>query len=149
MDFALKRLSSGAFDLDLDENDVKTEEGLDTAVLMSFFSNSRVDEQEGYWGDFLSDIVDDRLGSTLWSVLRKKNVQDTRLEAASSMESALNWMVDDSVANSVEVEILNTTVNRVNFEIRITNFRDDRLTAFSFLWDVHRTQLLGESNGQA
>lgn len=142
MDFKLKRLANGSFDLSLGDSDVEIEEGLDTAVQMSLFSNGRVDNQEGYWGDFLADIVDDKLGSTLWSVIKKKNIQATRLEAVASMEAALGWLIDDSIARNVQVEISNTMVNQVEFTVKIENFRDERPTAFSFLWDVHSTRIL-------
>lgn len=147
MDLAITPLSNEGFDLALDQDDVRAEGGLNTAVLMSIFSNLRIDEEGGYWADYLADITGDRLGSNLWRLSRGRNDQDNRLAMVSAIEDALAWLVEDSVAESVEVELSQINTDRVTFGIKINNFTDDRDTAFNLLWDVHRSRITdGQTN---
>ena len=69
MDFALKNLPDGYFDLDLDNDDFLTEGGLNTAVQLSLFGQRSVNNRGGYWADFLAENLTDQFGSRLWSVL--------------------------------------------------------------------------------
>lgn len=94
----------------------------------------------------MSEFTGDALGSTLWMLATGKNDQNTRTAIVTAIEDSLAWLVEDSVAESVEVEIDELLTNRVNFLVNINDFSDDRNTAFNFLWDVHRSRI---GNGQA
>ena len=138
MDFALARLDSGQFDFEIEEGDIKSEAGMNTSVLMSLFSNLEVSGEGGYWGDFLSEITDDRLGSRIWQLARRGNTTNNRRELTGAIEEALGWMIEDSVVGRVSASIGQLTTSSVELIINIYNFADERLTAFNFLWDVHR-----------
>lgn len=90
------------------------ESGLDleTAVLISLFTERRREESDilnadglykgGYWGDVV-DTQDRALGSRLWTLRDKKATQNTVNLAKAYSEEALQWLLDDGVAGSIEV----------------------------------------------
>lgn len=83
--------------------------GLETAVLISLFSDrlaeadDGVTDRRGWWGDLLAEIPGDRIGSRLWLLAREKQLTSVLNRAADYGREALQWLVDDGVARSVEV----------------------------------------------
>ena len=62
-------------DIDFLNGDLIREDGLETAVLISIFTNKRAldsdnlinpGEKRGWWGDLVSDIEGDKIGSKFW-----------------------------------------------------------------------------------
>ena len=141
MDFALERLDDGHFDIALDANDVKKELGLNSGVFLSIFSQGRAEGRGGYWGDFLAEINQDQLGSIVWSFLNKPNTVANRQEIVAAIEASLSWMLEDSVASNVSVELTNVLKGSVEFTIEIERLEDEAVSAFTFLWDVHKSRL--------
>ena len=90
------------------------DEGLKTAVLHSLFSDARVsaDEAElvgsedprGWWGVTLGPVDDDSYGSRLWLLSREKQTDAVLKRALAYVEEALAWMIEDGLAESMEVE---------------------------------------------
>ena len=101
---------AGRADLSLDGADLATDDGLATAVLVSLFTDARVDADElpegytsrrGWWGDTLADDGD-QIGSKLWLLHRRKQEPGLPAEAAGYAREALQWALDDGVAIEVE-----------------------------------------------
>lgn len=90
----------------LDEDD-----GLDTAVILSLFTDRRADaddalpgdgtDRRGWWGDVYPEVTGDMIGSRLWLLSREKQLQAALQRAKEYAEEALQWMVTDGVAKSV------------------------------------------------
>ena len=86
---------------------------LETAVLLSLFSDRRAepdeappdgsDDRRGWWADAYPAAVGDRLGSRLWLLSRSKGTAAVLALARSYAEEALAWLVEDGVAERVEV----------------------------------------------
>lgn len=84
---------------------------LRTAILVSLFTDRRAEaddelpeddgDRRGWIGDALSD--NDRIGSRLWLLKRRKQTEQTRIEAEEYCREALAWLVEDGIASSVEV----------------------------------------------
>lgn len=99
-------------DLVLGDAGLQTDAGLNTAVLISLFTDARAtpDDQppggpgdlRGYWGDAWPVVAGDTVGSKLWLLERSKNTQQVLVDAIRYTETALQWMVDDGVATSVK-----------------------------------------------
>ncbi len=97
-------------DLVLEEGDLAGEAGLLTAVLISLFSDARALDKDpfppeessrrGWW----ADEQPDRIGSLLWLLRREKVTRSTVERARQYARSALRWLVDDGIADHVEVE---------------------------------------------
>jgi phage gp46-like protein len=144
-DIALK-WSNGVIDLVLEDDDVLTDEGLRTAVLLSLFVDRRAedddplpgsdDDRRGWWADEFSDVEGDRIGSRLWLLDRAKRTADVVPRTEELAREALAWMIEDRVAASVDVAVevdgdiryLNVTIERPSGDR--ANFR------FAAAWDA-------------
>lgn len=103
-------------DLSFDEDvqDLETSTGLQTAVIISLFTDRRAKQDDvlpdptsfdrrGWWGDLTSSFENDQIGSRLWLLERAKTTSDIPQKAKKYAEEALQWLVDDGVAAKIEV----------------------------------------------
>lgn len=91
-----------------------TDDGLETAVLISLFSDRLAGQDDalpdnsshrrGWWGDSFADIDGDLIGSRLWLLSREKQLAATLQRAREYAREALRWLVDDGIARSVDVD---------------------------------------------
>ena len=73
-------LENGSFDLVIENGDFKNEEGFDTAIWVSLFTDARASESQvlipenrrGWLGNLVSDVEERQLGSFLWLVEQRK-----------------------------------------------------------------------------
>lgn len=84
--------------------------GLHTAVVLSLFTDRLAEvgeaeptERRGWWGDAYADEPGDRMGSRLWLLAREKQTPAVLARAELYAREALQWLVDDGIANSVTV----------------------------------------------
>jgi len=101
------------FDIAIDAPDLKSDDGLRTAVIISLFSDMRAedddelpdgtDNKRGFWADGWPDIEGDKTGSRLWLLSRSKETTDVLVRAEEYAIEALQWLIDDGVAVSVDV----------------------------------------------
>ncbi|MEQ9073339.1 MAG: phage GP46 family protein [Sandaracinaceae bacterium] len=93
-----------------DDGGIEEGHELETAVLISLFTDRRVSETEvpagtsraGWWGDAYADEEGDEIGSRLWLLRRGLDVPDAPVRAAEYAREALRWLVDDGLATEVE-----------------------------------------------
>jgi phage gp46-like protein len=109
-------LMAGDFYFDSAVQDLELDDGLETAVLVSLFTDRRakVDDtlpdlnnldRRGWWGDLGSPEVEgDQIGSRLWLLGREKTQESVLVRARKYAEEALRWMTEDGVAKSIKVE---------------------------------------------
>lgn len=94
--------------------DLAHDQDLETAVLLSLFSDRRADPDDqlpgapgdvrGWWGDTpAEDSPPDPLGSKLWLLAREKQTNEVRLRAEDYAREALAWMIEDGAADEVVV----------------------------------------------
>lgn len=104
-----------AADLVLAAGDLETDDGLETALIVSLFTDRRAADgdalpspsadRRGWWGDHAQPPVDgDRVGSRLWLLAREKQLPVVLDRAVAYAREALQWLIDDRVATRVEVE---------------------------------------------
>lgn len=109
-------LMEGDFDFDPVVQDIDYDEGLETAVIISLFTDRRAKADDilpdpsnpdlrGWWGDLASPlIIGDQIGSRLWLLAREKTLQSVLERAKQYAREALQWMIDDNVAIKIEVD---------------------------------------------
>ena len=88
--------------------DIIRDPGLETAALISIFTDGRADADDplpdpndtrrGWWGDVLSDIP---IGSKLWLSDRSKILPAELSRQAQYIEDSLAWMKSDGLASKV------------------------------------------------
>lgn len=99
-------------DLRLFGGDLETSSTLETAVLLSLFSDARAEASDelpagetwrrGWALETVGDAASgSRFGSKLWLGARRKKTEETRLWVLETAQAALAWMTEDGVAKSV------------------------------------------------
>jgi len=102
------------FDWNLVSGSLESDDGLQTAIVISLFTDRRADpsdlpasasgeDRRGWWGDSFADVEGDRIGSRLWLLARAKKTQSTLLRARDYTKEALQWLIEDGVAREVNV----------------------------------------------
>ncbi|QBR31895.1 MULTISPECIES: phage GP46 family protein [Pseudomonas] len=94
--------------------DLERDDGLETAVIISLFTDRRAsaeqippeypqDDLRGYWGDITNASASDQTGSLLWLLAREKQLPQTLSRAEQYCREALTWMIDDLVSTRIDV----------------------------------------------
>ena len=106
-------MDAGA-DLALDAFDLAVDDSLDTAVILSLFTDARAldddvlpigqTDRRGWWADAYPAADGDRFGSRLWLLRAAKQLQQSLNLARGYAEEALAWLIEDGTASKVEVE---------------------------------------------
>lgn len=137
-------------DIEYNNGDLTRELGLETAVLMSLFTDRRAsvddelpdsnsDDRKGWWGDQVVVEEGDQIGSKLWLLSRGKTDQDTMIKAEGYAKEALQWLLDDEVSakNEVTVERLNRPDGSATLALGVEIYqKDGNVIAMKFddLW---------------
>lgn len=100
-------------DLAVEGNDLATAEGLEGAVLLSLFLDRRAppgaelpdagSDRRGWWADAVPVSEGDLVGSRLWLLSREKQTEAVRTRAEEYTREALRWLIDDLVAERIDV----------------------------------------------
>lgn len=108
-------LMGGDFFFDTDTQDLESDEGIETAVVISLFTDRRAEEdnilpdpnnpdRRGWWGDLASPEVEgDQIGSRLWLLGREKTEEGVLVKVKKYAEEALQWMIEDDVVVKVDI----------------------------------------------
>jgi phage gp46-like protein len=144
-DVAIRLNSDGEFDIAVSGGDLVSDDGLETAVAISLFSNARVSDSElpqgvtskaGWFGDLLPDDAgsrSDQIGSKLWTLDREKRIPETLRKFEDYSKEALAWMISDGVAETVETSASFTDNGQVKIDIQTSHgTKRNKYTAF---WD--------------
>lgn len=133
-------------DLALDGPDLATDAGLETAVILSLFTDRRAEaddklpaegdgDRRGWWGDALPLIEGHRIGSRLWLLGREKIATETLRRAEEYGREALAWMLETGVASRIEA-LAEAHGDRLALRLTIHRPRGDALTwRFDNLWE--------------
>lgn len=110
-------LMEGDFIFDEVTQDLEYDEGLETAVIISLFTDRRANFDDilpnssnrdfrGWWGDLASPLIEgDQIGSRLWLLEREKTLKTVLVRAKQYAEEALQWMIEDRIATKIEVDV--------------------------------------------
>jgi len=128
---------------------LETDESLQTRVLISLLTWTSADPDDpvpdstdlkGWWGDSYTDVKGRKLGSKLWIVQTMPATQETLQLARKYAEEALQWMIDDGLADSITVDELEIQERAGGVKVlagRIGIQRPGNLAlAFVRIWDV-------------
>lgn len=117
-------------DYALDGLGLAEDDGLETAVILSLFTDRRANaddiipdgsnDRRGWWADQFADINNDQFGSRLWLLSREKQLTAVMIRAKQYADEALQWLVDDGVAESVEVVASNPRMGILGLAVAIT-----------------------------
>ena len=143
---------SGSADFDLVNGDLATDPGLQTALIISLFSDrlaaagdvlpDNSSDRRGFWGDLPVDpaaqaagpSAADLTGSRLWLLDRALQTQETLRLAESYAEEALAWMVSDGVVGRVTALASFTGAGRM--QLLVTLFQAGARSEYAFAFGL-------------
>ncbi len=133
------------FDLGIVKNDLETDDGLETAVIISLFCDRRITDKElppgetdkrGWWGDAVDPENQDLIGSKLWLLFREKQTQESLDRAKEYCEEALQWLLDDGIASAVDVETSYPEAGRIVIAAVITKPEGNEVKyKYNLIWE--------------
>ena len=139
--------TNNATDISVSGGDLLGNDDLASSVIMSLFTFRRAndddsipdgtDDRRGWYGDDLADVEGDQIGSRLWLLERAKITSDTVLRVEEYAAEALQWIIDDKVATSVDVAATRNGIDRIDLVVVINRF--DGTTEnlrFDDIWSV-------------
>ncbi|AJP73172.1 phage GP46 family protein [Sphingomonas hengshuiensis] len=143
---------TGLFDFAIEGGGLATDDGLRTAILISLLTDARARDDDdlpdpngdhrGWWGDCANADSNDRIGSRLWLLERAKLTDATVLKARDIAREALAWLVEDGIAQAVDIEVtrIAPTASRptgaLGIRISITRTTGATAARFDFVWDA-------------
>jgi phage gp46-like protein len=141
--------TAGSADVSVALNDIERDAGLRTAVLISLFLDRRAEDgdtlpdgtdRRGWWADQFAEVPGDKLGSRLWLLARAKPTEWIQLAAGYAQE-ALQWMVDDDVAERIDAAATVTGARR-DLVVSIYRPQQQEPTRFRFegAWQVENSR---------
>lgn len=140
----------GDFNTTENVGDIDTDEGLDTAILISLFTDRRINEDDpildsnndnkrGWWGDIVSNVEDDQIGSRLWLLDRSKTVDEVLVQCKEYVLESLQWLIDDGIAKNINIIVeryKEITDNRLYFLVEITKNDGELISKkYEYLWN--------------
>lgn len=119
-------------DASLDQYDLRSENGLRTAVMLSLFADRRAgsddivddDDKRGWWADMFAARP---IGSRLWLLDREKDLPEVVNKAHDYAREALEWLVEDGIAKTVEVDVTSESAEHLEIHVRIKRPNNDLL----------------------
>jgi phage gp46-like protein len=139
----------GTFDFEIENGDLRLDEGLETLCSVSVFSDRRATDEEvplddpkkqGWWGDLYSDIDQDKIGSKLWLLLRSKRTLETLRKAEDYVRESLQWLIEDGIASAITATASfegAVTEGRWKIFITVTKPRGNE-SRFIVLWEKQK-----------
>lgn len=134
------------FDLGIKNWDLENDDGLETAILVSLFSDARCEldelpegesDRKGFWADAIVPSEEKNTGSKLWLLDRGKLTDETLEQALDYCNQALRWLVDDGVASRVEVDVQRVPRRNDAIVISVDVYRPDASDLsfkFDYVW---------------
>lgn len=137
---------------DGDINDVVSDPGLETAILISLFSDRRAgneeiipdmsgDDRRGWWGDTLTEVP---VGSKLWLLSREKTSGTLNALIEEYTVDALKWMITDGIAKSIKCAATRIGTHHYRIETKLErSTRNDITFTYFYNW---LSQTIGGTN---
>lgn len=108
---------NGAGDIEIEGDDLKTDDSLTNMIIHSLFTDRAVTEPEldkdqrnrGWWGDSFSSMP---WGSRLWLLEREKSQEEVCSRAEDYSYEALNWLIDAELIQSTHVTATRESIQR-------------------------------------
>lgn len=141
------KTEDGFFDLQIDsDGDLEHSESIDTAILMSLFTDvralpSEIEEaslRRGWFGNFTNDDVTYQIGSKFWLRDQSRVTDETVNYLVDEAKKSLNWMLEDNIISNLEVTGFKIPLEN-KIQLNINFIIDNNLVQKVFiLWENSR-----------
>lgn len=134
IDIKLKHNSNiSGYDISFEGDDAEKENGLESAIIISLFTDQRVDGERGFWGDSLAG---ESWGSKLWTLSREKLSEQTRIRFEDYVKESLQWLIKEKIAKGLSVKSEIISPESIYLELSILKPNDSALGfKFNILWN--------------
>jgi len=142
-------------DIDVTDFDLETDEGLESALIISLFTDRLVSTDQtlpigetsrrGWWGDTFADVPNDLIGSRLWLLNREKIMSDVLARAKEYVIEATQWLIDDKVSPRVDVIVESNAQRYGELDIEVDVFRPTGAQVnfkFNYNWQAQAAKVL-------
>ena len=151
MDILMTQDRRGLFDISVRKGDLVGDDSLGTEVMVSLFSDVRAEQDElppeykdlrGWWADALLALQGDEqgLGSKLWLLRRQKQLESVLVRAEAYARSALQWLMDEGLADAVNVSAENPVQGTLVLTVSITRASPSVVQRVTEVWKVDITE---------
>lgn len=141
---------SGENDAVIVDDDIGTDRGLRTAVLVSLFTDRRAEPDDvlpaddgnrrGWWADGFAAVDGDLLGSRLWLLERSTRAEGIEQRAEEMIREALAWMLEDKVTDRIDVTVT-TSTDGIFYTIGINRPQGDAVSfKFAHTWTAEASE---------
>ena len=134
-------------DIDLVAFDLLSEDGFETAIVISLETDRRASKDDilpggstdrrGWWGDAFAVVPGDEIGSKMWLLKGRKIDAEVMRLAKEYAQQALAWMIADGVAASIDVTIERADLDRLNRRIVVTK-PDGTSRQYDHAWSAYQ-----------
>lgn len=121
-DLAYARDEEGLYDLVIDAGarDLATTDGIDSALMVSLFSDARARADEvadplmrrGWIGNLVAEVPGDNHGSKLWLYEQRRLSADVEVGLESESEAALAWLVEQRLTRVISADVVRDPAKR-------------------------------------
>lgn len=142
-------MANSAFDIVIEDGDFANEDGFDTNIWVSLFSDARANESQvivpenrrGWLGNLVSEVPERQLGGYLWLAEQRRLNQSTLNEITDYIRKSLEWMIVDEIC--LKIEVTGNIIPRTGIEATVTITAKDGVTSDHYieLW-----RLTGNAN---
>jgi phage gp46-like protein len=146
-DVKLLKGTDGIFDIPISGTEFESVSGVETAILVTVFTEARSDSdtipdafnRRGWVGNLLTLEEGYELGSLLWTLSQARLTQNTLNTASDTVKKALNWMIEDGIADTIEVDTV--VVSNRTANINIDLFKDLNMVGrYTTVWNNTQEQ---------
>lgn len=131
--------------INISGNDLVRDPGLETAIVVTLFTDQRADSQidtlpdnkndlRGWWGDQFDEFP---LGSKTWLLYRSKTILDVEQEVSRSYTEALQWMVSDGAVKSISANAVRSGQDTLLITVTVEEpDGQQRFYKYAFNWEA-------------
>lgn len=133
---------TGSGDWAIADGALASDDDLASAVFISLFSDRLADgddalpdgsaDRRGWWGDLGQAVP---LGSRLWLLTRSRLDDDAAKMAVIYAKEALQWLLDDQVAESVTVTADIQGPKQLNLGVTVTQKTGSKTYRYGWAWN--------------
>lgn len=141
-DILIEKDNDNLYDISFEDGDFKLTDGLDTAIVLSLFTDGRADSSEvsepilrrGWIGNEQNENEDDYFGSKLWLLEQARINNDTSNRVTSFSQDALSWMINSDYAKKLDINSEISDKDKIRINIVFTTINNKTESRQYKLW---------------
>jgi len=134
--------NDGRFDIDIENGDLVGEDGFDTAIWISLFTDARAsssqvlqpEQRRGWIGNKVSIDQNRQLGGYLWLIDQRRLNHTTLIETIDYARKSLQWLIDDNICTAIDVSGIIKATEGIELTILITSTEGITTTNYVKIW---------------